>query len=144
MGCDSKLVGTPQDALRTSGGFAHPTASPRELDSLHRTAQSDGMIATTRPAPADHAAPVVVMHNRDRADAGIDIMQDIAAFFSRSLEIAAQAGIAENQLVLDPGIGFGKTPEQSLTVLARLDELRGFGFPLLVGASRKRFISTIA
>jgi dihydropteroate synthase len=92
---------------------------------------------------AEHRVPVIVMHNRDRADASIDIMQDIAAFFARSLDIAARAGIAESQLVLDPGIGFGKTPEQSLTVLARLDELRRFGLPLLVGASRKRFISTI-
>jgi dihydropteroate synthase len=92
---------------------------------------------------AEHGAPVIVMHNRDRADAGIDIMQDIAAFFARSLDIAARAGIAESQIVLDPGIGFGKTPEQSLTVLARLDELRRFGLPLLIGASRKRFISMI-
>jgi dihydropteroate synthase len=92
---------------------------------------------------AEHRVPVIVMHNRDRADATIDIMQDIAAFFMRSLDIAAQAGIAESQLVLDPGIGFGKTPEQSLRVLARLDELLRFGLPLLVGASRKRFISTI-
>jgi dihydropteroate synthase len=92
---------------------------------------------------AEHGAPVIVMHNRDRADAAIDIMQDIAAFFARSLDIAAQAGIAESQVVLDPGIGFGKTPEQSLRVLARLDELRRFGLPLLVGASRKRFISTV-
>jgi dihydropteroate synthase len=92
---------------------------------------------------AEHGVPVIVMHNRDRADAGIDIMQDIAAFFARSLDIAARAGIAESQLVLDPGIGFGKTPEQSLIALARLDELRRFGLPLLVGASRKRFISTI-
>jgi dihydropteroate synthase len=92
---------------------------------------------------AEHRVPVIVMHNRDRADASIDVMQDVAAFFSRSLDIAARAGIAESQLVLDPGIGFGKTPEQSMTVLARLDELRRFGLPLLVGASRKRFISTI-
>jgi dihydropteroate synthase len=92
---------------------------------------------------AEHRVPVIVMHNRDRADAAIDIMQDIAAFFSRSLDIAAQAGIAERHIVLDPGIGFGKTPEQSMTALARLDELRRFGLPLLVGASRKRFISMI-
>jgi dihydropteroate synthase len=92
---------------------------------------------------AEHSVPVIVMHNRDRADAGIDIMQDVTAFFTRSLDIAARAGIAESQLVLDPGIGFGKTPEQSLIVLARLDELRRFGLPVLVGASRKRFISTI-
>jgi dihydropteroate synthase len=92
---------------------------------------------------AEHRVPVIVMHNRDHADAAIDIMQDIAAYFARSLELAAKAGIPERQLVLDPGIGFGKTPEQSITALARLDELRGFGLPLLVGASRKRFISTI-
>ncbi len=92
---------------------------------------------------AAHGAPVIVMHNRDHADAAVDIMRDIAAFFVRSLDIAAQAGIPENHVILDPGIGFGKTPEQSMTVLARLDELRSFGLPLLVGASRKRFIDTV-
>jgi dihydropteroate synthase len=92
---------------------------------------------------AAHNAPVIVMHNRDHADAGIDIMKDIAAFFARSLEIAAKAGISPGNIVLDPGIGFGKTPEQSITALARLDELLVFGLPLLVGASRKRFISSV-
>jgi dihydropteroate synthase len=87
--------------------------------------------------------PVIVMHNRDRADAGIDIMRDIATFFTRSLEIAAKAGIAPENIVLDPGIGFGKTAEQSMTALARLDELRVFGRPLLVGASRKSFIHSV-
>jgi len=84
------------------------------------------------------------MHNRERAEAGIDIMKDIAEFFSRSLDIAAKAGIARENIMLDPGIGFGKTPEQSMIALARLDQLAGFGLPLLVGASRKRFISTVA
>jgi dihydropteroate synthase len=88
-------------------------------------------------------APVIVMHNRESVDASIDIMKDIAAFFARSLEIAAKAGISAGNIVLDPGIGFGKTPEQSMTALARLDELRVFGLPLLVGASRKRFISSV-
>jgi dihydropteroate synthase len=88
-------------------------------------------------------APVIVMHNRESVDADIDIMKDIAAFFARSLETAAKAGILPGNIVLDPGIGFGKTPEQSMTALARLDELRVFGLPLLVGASRKRFISTV-
>src|SRR5882757_9861239 len=54
---------------------------------------------------AQHAVPVIVMHNRDTADPAIDIMADIAAFFSRSLEIAARAGIALERIVLDPGIG---------------------------------------
>jgi dihydropteroate synthase len=88
-------------------------------------------------------SPVIVMHNRDRVDADIDIMKDIAAFFTRSVEIAAKAGIPAANIVLDPGIGFGKTAEQSMTALARLDELGVFGLPVLVGASRKRFISTV-
>jgi len=92
---------------------------------------------------AERGAPVIIMHNRDSADPAIDIMQDIADFFSRSLDIAAKAGISPDKIVLDPGIGFGKTPEQSMTALARLGELQSLGFPLLVGASRKRFISTV-
>jgi dihydropteroate synthase len=87
--------------------------------------------------------PVIIMHNRDRADAGIDIIADIAWFFTRSLEIAAKAGISAGNIVLDPGIGFGKTAEQSMTAIARLRELSVFGPPLLVGASRKRFISSV-
>jgi dihydropteroate synthase len=86
---------------------------------------------------------IVVMHNRDRVEADIDIMQDITAFFTRSLDIAAKAGISPDNIVLDPGIGFGKTPEQSMTALARLDDFSAFGLPLLVGASRKRFISSV-
>jgi len=92
---------------------------------------------------AAHDAPVIVMHNRDSADPRIDIVADVTAFFERSLAIAARAGIARERIVLDPGIGFGKTPEQSLTCIARLDVWRGFGLPLLVGASRKRFIHSI-
>ena len=92
---------------------------------------------------ATRHSPVIVMHNRDRADAGIDIMKDIAGYFTRSLEIADQAGISRGNIVLDPGIGFGKTPEQSMIALARLGELGIFGLPLLVGASRKRFIASV-
>lgn len=92
---------------------------------------------------AERGAPVIIMHNRDSADPAIDIMQDIADFFARSLDIAAKAGISPDKIVLDPGIGFGKTPEQSMTALARLGELLSFELPLLVGASRKRFISTV-
>ena len=92
---------------------------------------------------AERDAPVIVMHNRDAADPKIDIVADVTVFFERSLAIAARAGIARERIVLDPGIGFGKTPEQSLTCIARLDAWRGFGLPLLVGASRKRFIHSV-
>ncbi len=103
---------------------------------LQRDAGMAGLVAA-------RGAPIIIMHNRDSADPAIDIMQDIANFFAASLDIAARAGVSPDQIVLDPGIGFGKTPEQSMTALARLAELQTFGLPLLVGASRKRFISTV-
>jgi len=92
---------------------------------------------------AEHRVPVIVMHNRDAADPTIDIVADVTAFFTRSLDIAARAGIDRDRIVLDPGVGFGKTPEQSMAVIARLEAFRSFGLPLLVGASRKRFIDTV-
>jgi dihydropteroate synthase len=104
---------------------------------LQRDAAMAGVLAARN-------APVIVMHNRERADPGIDIMQDITAFFTRSLDIAARAGLARGNIVLDPGIGFGKTQEQSLVVLARLAELDIFGLPVLVGASRKVFIASVS
>ena len=93
---------------------------------------------------AERGVPVIIMHNRDAADPAIDIVADVAAFFSRSLEIARRAGIAREKIVLDPGIGFGKTAEQSLTAIARIGEFKSFGLPLLVGASRKRFIDKVS
>ena len=93
---------------------------------------------------AEYGATVVVMHNRDKADGTIDIMADVKEFFARSLDLAAKSGIARERIVLDPGIGFGKTPEQSLSVLAHFGELRSFGLKLLVGLSRKRFIDTVS
>ncbi|MGJ5177309.1 dihydropteroate synthase [Bradyrhizobium oligotrophicum] len=99
------------------------------------------------PAMADvvaaHGAPVVVMHNRAEVDPEIDIVADMLDFFARSLDIAQRAGIPRGNIVLDPGIGFGKTQPQSMIALARLDEFTRFGLPLLVGASRKRFIHSI-
>jgi dihydropteroate synthase len=92
---------------------------------------------------AEHGAPVIIMHNRGTADPAIDIIADVARFFSRSLEIAWAAGIRHDRIVLDPGIGFGKTPLQSMACIARLREFAGFGMPLLVGASRKRFIHSV-
>jgi dihydropteroate synthase len=93
---------------------------------------------------ADHGVPVIVMHNREAPDPALDIMADVTAFFVRSLEIAAKAGIAPEHIVLDPGVGFGKTPEQSITMIARLGELRSFGLPILIGLSRKRFIDSVS
>jgi dihydropteroate synthase len=104
---------------------------------LQRDPDMAGVVAT-------HGVPVIIMHNREAADPDIDIFVDLDAFFERSLAIAAAAGIARDAIVLDPGIGFGKTPEQSIAVIARLDRLERFGRPILVGASRKRFIHWVA
>jgi dihydropteroate synthase len=92
---------------------------------------------------AERGVPVIIMHNRNAADPAIDIVADVMSFFEHSLDIAARAGIARERIVLDPGIGFGKTPQQSITCIARLAAFRKFGLPLLIGASRTRFIHTI-
>jgi len=120
---------------------AHALASGAAIVNDVWGLQRDGDMARV---VAEHGVPVIIMHNREKADPGIDIMVDMATFFRHSLDIAARAGIAPEAIVLDPGIGFGKTPQQSLAALARLDELSRFGLPLLVGASRKRFIDTVS
>jgi dihydropteroate synthase len=117
--------------------LAHGAAMVNDVWGLQRDPEMASVVA-------EHRTPVVIMHNRDAADPSIDIMADIAAFFARSLALAEQAGIARERIVLDPGIGFGKTPTQSIEALARVGRLKAFGLPLLVGASRKRFIDTIS
>jgi len=92
---------------------------------------------------SEYKTPVVIMHNREAVDPSIDIMADMEAFFARSLDVADRAAVPRDRIVLDPGIGFGKTPEQSMTAIARLARLKSFGLPLLVGASRKRFIDAV-
>ncbi|GJD62246.1 Dihydropteroate synthase [Methylobacterium frigidaeris] len=92
---------------------------------------------------AHHGAPVVVMHNRESIDPSLDIMDEMRAFFERSLTIARRAGIPDRDIVLDPGIGFGKSWEQHLEALRRLPELKALGFPLLVGVSRKSVLGRI-
>ncbi|WP_041748443.1 dihydropteroate synthase [Bradyrhizobium cosmicum] len=100
--------------------------------------------AAMAPLVAARSVPVIVMHNRDNVDSTIDIVADMKTFFLLSLDIAAKAGIAREKIVLDPGIGFGKTAEQSMIALARLREFDMFGLPILVGASRKRFIASVS
>jgi dihydropteroate synthase len=86
---------------------------------------------------ASHGATVVVMHNRAAADPALDVVDDMRRFFDQSLGLARRAGVADDRIILDPGIGFGKTAEQNLEALRRLPELKALGFPVLVGVSRK-------
>lgn len=80
-----------------------------------------------------------LMHNRKEAVYG-NFMEDVAADLAETIRLAEAAGISEDKMILDPGIGFAKTYEQNLELLNRLEELRMFGYPLLLGASRKSVI----
>ena len=88
---------------------------------------------------AEAGLPCVLMDNRTEPVTG-DIMEAMKATLVESIEIARRAGVADENIILDPGIGFGKTYEQNLTAINRLDELCGLGFPVLLAASRKSVI----
>jgi dihydropteroate synthase len=92
---------------------------------------------------AEGGAAAVVMHNRDGVDPGLDILSDMRRFFDHSLTLAEKAGIPRAHLILDPGIGFGKTKEQNVIALRGLDQLRDYGLPMLVGVSRKSLFAPI-
>jgi dihydropteroate synthase len=93
--------------------------------------------------------PAVVMHMRgtpaDMASRATyaDLLGEVAAELRQALARAAAAGIPEERIILDPGLGFAKTPAQTVELLARVAELRSLGRPLLVGPSRKRFIGEL-
>lgn len=98
---------------------------------------------------ARHQAGLVLMHTRGKPESMQqdtcyqDLMGEIADFLQRSIQSALAAGLSREQLVVDPGIGFGKDIAGNLEILRRLSELAGLGCPLLVGTSRKRFIGAI-
>jgi dihydropteroate synthase len=104
---------------------------------------------------ARHQAPIILMHNRSSwANAEIkerlggryvgvpynNLVEDISNELMESVALAKDAGLPDNKIILDPGIGFGKTVEQNLELINRLEEIRLLGYPLLVGPSRKSFI----
>jgi dihydropteroate synthase len=92
---------------------------------------------------AEAEAAVVIMHNRVEKDENLDIIADIRRFFERSISIAARAGIPKQRTILDVGIGFGKTSRQNRDAIVRLSELNDYGLPIMVGASRKRFLGSL-
>ncbi len=96
---------------------------------------------------ADHQAGVVIMHNPGLTGSSLgtegDPVSACLRFFEKSLNIAASAGISSDQVVLDPGFGFGKSVQQNLVLLARFGELTSLGLPLLAGTSRKSFLGKL-
>jgi len=103
-----------------------------------------------------HGVPIILMHNRSRAGAVIadaalgnhydapqydNLIEDIKRDLLESVEIAHKAHIKKDRIILDPGIGFGKTPTQNLKLVNSIQEIKKLGYPVLLGPSRKSFIS---
>jgi dihydropteroate synthase len=110
-----------------------------------------GLRADPRIAEIAHRRklPLILMHMRgeprtmQKAPFARDVVQDVSAGLRRAVAVARRAGVPKSQIVLDPGIGFGKSWPQNLELLERLPELAKLGFPLLLGTSRKSFIGKI-
>jgi dihydropteroate synthase len=92
---------------------------------------------------AKHGCALVLMHNQDGTDYAGDIIDAIKGFLRESAEAAVAAGVPRERVLVDPGIGFGKTAEQNWVVMRRLAELKELGLPILIGTSRKSFIGKL-
>ncbi len=98
---------------------------------------------------AGRGVPVVIMHlpgqprSLPPTPTYTDVVAEVRAFFERQIAYAEASGVSRGQIWLDPGLGFGKNIQHNLELLRRLPELKALGFPLVVGASRKRFLGTI-
>nr|WP_240842979.1 dihydropteroate synthase [Acidaminobacter sp. JC074] len=89
---------------------------------------------------AHYNVPAILMHNQENTIYEKDIIEAMIDFFNVSIDIALKAGVKKEMIILDPGIGFGKTVDQNLEVMRRLDELQVLGYPILLGISRKSII----
>jgi dihydropteroate synthase len=143
-------------ALR-SQQFTHPISVDTTRAAIARAAIAAGADlvndisggtydAAMFPTVAELGVPIVLMHLRgtpktmQQLTDYQDLMAEIYDFLARRIEVAIAAGIPQDRIMLDPGIGFAKTFEQNLEILRKLGQLRSLGCPLLVGSSRKRFI----
>lgn len=98
---------------------------------------------------ADHNAALIIMHikgtpgDMQANPVYADVVGEIIDYLRESIELALKAGVSRDRILIDPGIGFGKTLEHNLTILDRLNEFRVLGCPIVLGTSRKRFIGTV-
>ncbi|RJG47197.1 dihydropteroate synthase [Mesorhizobium sp. DCY119] len=93
---------------------------------------------------AETGAGLVIMHTGREREKNPDVIADQFEFLERSLQIANQAGVRDEQILLDPGFGFAKDSEENLQLMTRFSELHALGFPWLVGTSRKRFVGYVS
>jgi len=151
------LVAADLDVLISIDTYKAVTAEAALLAGVHWVNDVWGLRADPRlgEVAAKHHAPVILMHNRSKpASAELqqrlggryvgmhyaDLLADVSHELLESVELALQAGVRRENIILDPGIGFGKTVEQNLELVNRLDEIKMLGFPVLLGPSRKSFI----
>lgn len=87
--------------------------------------------------------PVVLMHNKAEAKYSRSVVEEVADHLRRESEMALAAGLVREQIILDPGIGFGKTAEHNLEILSRLNQITSLGFPTLIGTSRKSTVGKV-
>ncbi|MCZ8186627.1 MAG: dihydropteroate synthase [Beijerinckiaceae bacterium] len=128
---DSYKAGTTREALAAGARIANDVWGLQREPALADVAQAAG-------------AGLCLMHNRDVKDPALDIVEDMKGFFARSLAIATRAGIPADRIVLDPGIGFGKTLEQNLAAIRGIPAIKAeFGHAVLLGVSRKSFLGLL-
>ncbi len=92
---------------------------------------------------AEGGAAIVIMHNRNDVDEKADIVDDMRRFFDHSLALAEKAGIPRHHIMLDPGVGFGKTKQQNLEAISGMTRLKDYQLPFLVGLSRKSLLGSL-
>lgn len=91
----------------------------------------------------ERALPVVIMHNKERAQYDKSVVDEVLAFLDQQARKAVRAGLKHENIIVDPGIGFGKTAEHNMQVLSQLNRLVALGFPTLLGTSRKSFLGKL-
>jgi dihydropteroate synthase len=131
---DTYRAKTAEAALSAGAGMINDISAMRIDPDIARVAAESG-------------APFCLMHMRgeprnmqQNPSYPGDVCFEINSFFTERIRVAEEAGVKESQIIIDPGIGFGKTAEHNLEILNRLDEFRPHGRPILIGASRKSFI----
>ena len=137
LSIDTTKPGVARAALVAGASIVNDIAGGREDAGIWRCVAefSAGYIAM-HALGQPHAMPATPAYD--------EVVREVGEFFARRLDQLAAAGVSPSQVVLDPGIGFGKAPRHNLQLLANLDEFSGCGRPLLVGVSRKSFIGKIS